>query len=145
MTEQEVLDIEKTLPERKIQRNCVLWYRDTFPDDDKILFTVPNGGWRGSRAGAMMVYEGLVKGVADLILLTPSGGKASLCIEMKTPKGRQSPEQKAWQAAAEKKGNKYVVCHGLVEFVTAVCNYLEFSPAPYIQEALNKFPLYLYR
>lgn len=148
MTEKEILSQEQSYTESKIQHICVCWFRQTFPHVGNLLFSVPNGGWRGSRAGASMVYEGQVKGVADLILLFPSGGKASLCIEMKVPKrkgsraGSQSKEQEAWQALVEKHGSTYVVCHGLIEFVNAVCVYLKVNPTPYIEKALNLYPTY---
>lgn len=149
MTEKELLQIEQKYKESKIQHVCVNWFRQTFPHVANLLFAVPNGGWRGPRAGAMMVYEGQVKGVADLILLFPSGGLASLCIEMKVPKrkgssaGTQSVEQKEWQALVESHGSAYVVCHGLVEFITAICTYLHISHHRYVFEALNRYPLYL--
>lgn len=148
MTEKEVRQLEQGYSESKLQHICVSWFRNTFPRVGRLLFSVPNGGWRGAKAGAIMVYEGQVKGVADLILLYPSGGKAALCIEMKVPKrkgssaGSQSAEQKTWQALVEAYGSTYVVCHGLVEFVRAVCAYLRTDPEPYIEKALNQYPLY---
>lgn len=95
-----------------------------------------------------MRYEGQVNGVADLILLFPAGGKSSLCLEMKVPKrkgrsaGTQSKGQKAWQELVEANGSIYVVCHGLIEFINAVCSYLHINAEKYITEALNKYPLY---
>lgn len=148
MTETDILELEQGYTESKIQHICVSWFRQTFPHVANLLFAVPNGGWRGARAGAQMVYEGQVKGVADLILLYPSGGKSTLCIEMKVPKrkgssaGSQSESQKAWQRLVEQYGSTYVVCHGLIEFINAVCTYLRINPEKYIKEALNEFPLY---
>lgn len=148
MTENELLKIEQSCKESVIQHTCVSWFRQTFPHVANLLFAIPNGGWRGARAGAMMVYEGQVKGVTDLILLYPSGGKSSLCIEMKVPKkkgrstGRQSCEQMAWQALVEQYGSSYVVCHGLIEFIKAVCIYLRINADRYIMDALSKYPLY---
>ena len=88
------------------------------------MFAVPNGGRRDAKSGARMKYEGVVKGVADLILLIPKKGYASLCIEMKTLKGVQSDNQKGWQREAEKYRNRYVVCHSLQEFMNEVNSYL---------------------
>lgn len=147
MNEKDVLRLEQGYSESKLQHICVNWFRKTFPAVGGLLFSVPNGGWRGARAGAQMVYEGQVKGVADLILLYPYGGKASLCIEMKVPKrkgsgaGRQSPEQKRWQALVEKYNNTYVICHGLLEFIRVICTYLHINPNKYIEEALNIYPI----
>lgn len=148
MKAEDIIELEKGYSESKIQHTCVQWFRQTFPHVRPLLFSVPNGGWRGARAGAMMAYEGQVKGVADLILLFPSGGKSALCIEMKVPKrkgssaGTQSKEQKEWQSLIENYGSTYVVCHGLIEFITAVCNYLHIDADHYTEEALNKYPLY---
>ena len=71
-----------------------------------------------------MKYEGVIRGVADLILLIPKKGYASLCIEMKTPKGVQSDRQKEWQREAEKYRNRYVVCRSLSDFMKEVNEYL---------------------
>lgn len=67
---------------------------------------------------------------------------------MKVPKrkgsraGKQSDEQIAWQRLVEEHGSTYVVCHGIVEFVRAVCIYLQTNPQPYIDKALNLYPTY---
>lgn len=148
MTQEEILQIERTYSESKIQHTCVCWFRQTFPDVADLLFAVPNGGRRDGRTGAMMKYEGAVSGVSDLILLHPHGGKASLCIEMKVPKrkgssaGSQSDNQKAWQKLVEAHGSVYVVCHGIFEFVTAVCHYLHIDPAPFIKRVTERYAKY---
>lgn len=148
MTENEIQISEQGYTESKLQHICVTWFRMTFPHVGNLLFSVPNGGWRGAKAGAVMVYEGQVRGVSDLILLFPSGGKSALCIEMKVPKrkgsraGKQSEEQEVWQRLVERYGSVYVVCHGLIEFIKAVCAYLQVNNEGYIKEALEKYPLY---
>ncbi len=139
---------EQAASESKIQHCCVSWFRHEFPNIDRLLFSVPNGGLRGPRAGAIMMYEGQVRGVSDLILLYPSKGKASLCIEMKVPKrkgrsaGIQNPEQKTWQALVEQYGSKYVVCRGLLEFVTEVCDYLGMDVESHIEKAIINYHYY---
>ena len=148
MTQEEILAQERTYIESKIQHTCVCWFRQTFPAVANLLFAIPNGGRRDKRTGAMMKYEGAVSGVADLILLFPHGGKASLCIEMKVPKrkgtsaGRQSPSQKEWQELVESHGSVYKECHGIFEFVTAVCMYLGLAHEPYIAKVLDQYPMY---
>ena len=54
MTEQEIIKSEQGYSESKIQHICVNWFRQTFPHVGNLLFAVPNGGWRGARAGAQM-------------------------------------------------------------------------------------------
>lgn len=125
--------------ESRLQESCVTWFRLQYPKLALLLFAVPNGGKRTHRtivrAGRVITYspeakqmkkEGVTAGVADLILLTPSNGYASLCIEMKTTeKGSEQREsQKVWQQAAEGAGNKYVVCRTLEEFMAVVKEYL---------------------
>lgn len=43
---------------------------------------------------------------------------------MKTPKGRQSEVQKAWQRAVERAGYKYALCRSLTDFITTIEKYL---------------------
>ena len=112
------------LSESQIQHDCVQWFRLQYPSLAFMLFAVPNGGKRDAKTGARMKYEGAISGVSDLILLIPKKGYASLCIEMKKPKGTQSENQKKWQREAEKYRNKYVVCHSLQEFMNEVNAYL---------------------
>lgn len=125
--------------EHRIQCACVRWFALQWPQYDGLLFAVPNGGHRDKVTAAMMKAEGVVPGVADLILLVPKVKTATyaligkpvvmeavhaLCIEMKTEKGRQSPEQKAWQKKVEAHGYKYAVCRSLDDFIETVNAYL---------------------
>lgn len=112
------------LSESQIQHDCLTWFRLQYPNLALLLFAVPNGGRRDKKTGARMKYEGVLKGVSDLILLIPKKGYASLCIEMKTPKGIQSEEQRKWQREAERCRNRYVVCRSIEEFMKAVNEYL---------------------
>lgn len=50
---------------------------------------------------------GYIKGQPDLIILLPIGNV--LFVEVKTSKGRQSPEQKAFQERVESLGFNYVI------------------------------------
>lgn len=110
--------------ESAIQRNCVAWFRLQYPRLRLLLFAVPNGGARNKREAGIMKGEGVTAGVADMILLKPSSGFASLCVEFKTPKGRQEPTQKEWQKEAEAAGNKYVIVRSFEDFKREVEAYL---------------------
>ena len=114
----------KPLTESQIQKQCVEWFRRTYPSVEPLFFAVPNGGARNAWTAKIMRDEGVRAGVADLILQVPIGGYASLCIEMKTPAGRQSQSQKEYERLAKKMKNKYVVCRSLEEFKKAVRNYI---------------------
>ena len=111
--------------ERQIQIECVSWFRMRYPEASKVFFSVPNGGARNAWTAKNLRDEGALSGVADLILLVPKKGYASLCIEMKKPGGRVSDSQKTFCEAAKAFKNKYVVCYSVEEFKAAVREYLE--------------------
>ena len=111
--------------ERQIQIQCVSWFRQRYPEASGVFFSVPNGGIRNAWTAKNLRDEGALSGVADLILLIPKKGYASLCIEMKKPGGKVSESQKAFKTAAEGFKNKYVVCYSFEEFKAVVEDYLE--------------------
>ena len=88
----------------------------------------------GSMAGCVRVKvkvpetelqaEGMVAGVADLILMYPNADHHGLCIEMKTKEGTQRPTQKAWQEAVERYGYRYVVVRDIDTFISTIQNYI---------------------
>ena len=71
------------------------------------VFAIPNGGRRDAVTGAKLKAEGVTAGAADMIILLPIGNV--LFVEVKTAKGRQSPEQKAFQERVESLGFNYVI------------------------------------
>ena len=111
--------------ESQIQKQCVAWFRKRYPSVEQLFFAVPNGGNRNKWTAKIMKDEGIRSGVADLILLIPCKGYASLCIEMKTPKGKQQETQKSFERLATHYKNKYVVCHSLEEFQKEIIKYIE--------------------
>lgn len=105
---------------------------------DKLLFAIPNGGKRDQKTittkkgvktfsleAARLKRQGVKSGVADVILLIPKKGFASLCMEFKTEKGKQSPEQIEFQQQAEKCGSKYVVVRSTGAAIEAIKEYLK--------------------
>ena len=110
--------------ESQLQKSCVMWFRVQFPRLRPLLFAVPNGGARSAITGAILKSEGVLAGVADLLLLVPNKKYHGLCIEMKTAKGRQSTTQKEWEKAVTLQGYKYIVCRSFTDFVKEINNYL---------------------
>ena len=108
-----------------LQQQCVRRFRYQHPEYAPLLFAVPNGGFRNKGTAQRMHAEGVVAGVADLILMLPTADHHALCIEMKTDKGRQSDKQKEWQAAVEKHGYKYIICRSFQDFFFEVTKYLQ--------------------
>lgn len=124
-------------PEEDLQRECVAWFRESYPDIAPLLFHPNNepffGGWgkteeqkrrRGQRAKNM----GVTPGVADLILLFPSGPYHGLCIEMKTKTGTQKETQKSWQKIVEAHGYLYVVIRCKEAFKDLIRKYVMQEP-----------------
>lgn len=111
--------------ESELQMRCVTWFAYQYPHLRMLLYHPKNEGTaNGRRQGAIAKAEGVVAGVADLMLQVPALGYHCLAIEMKTKTGRQSPEQKLFQLYLENAGGKYVVCRSYDDFVNIVSVYL---------------------
>ena len=111
--------------EHRLQCACVQWFRAQHPKYRHNLFAVPNGGRRDKVTGAKLKAEGVLAGVADLILLKSNASHGALLIEMKTGSGKQSEVQGRWQRAIEKDGYKYVLCRSLEDFMREINAYLK--------------------
>lgn len=112
--------------EHRIQCACVRWFFLQYPRLHGRLFAVPNGGRRDVTTAAKLKAEGVVAGVADLILLKSNRDYGALLIEMKTLKGRQRDSQKQWQNIVCSDGEyKYVVCRSIDDFKREVDDYLK--------------------
>ncbi len=111
--------------EHRLQCACVQWFRTQHPKFNHNLFAVPNGGRRDKVTGAKLKAEGVLAGVADLILLKSNADYGALLIEMKTGSGKQSEVQGRWQKAIEKDGYKYVLCRSLEDFMREINAYLK--------------------
>lgn len=124
---------EKKTPSRKkanheeadIQSGFFSQVKLVFPNlPEKLLFAVPNGGSRHKIEAVNMKRQGVTPGVADVILLIPKKGYASLCIEFKTLSGRQSDEQKEFQRQAELCKSKYVIARSVIQAIKEMQQYL---------------------
>jgi hypothetical protein len=68
------------------------------------------------------IVSDLVKGRADLTILRKDG--KYLCIELKSEKGKQSPEQETFQKLT---GENYVVCRSIDHFLFVTNDFLSIS------------------
>lgn len=98
--------------EDKLQIHIFTWFSNEYPEYHGLLFHVANQG-RDGKQGKKYQFMGAVPGVADLLSFV----NEPLAIELKKPDGTggQSKPQKKWQAAWEKKGNRYVVSNDAQE------------------------------
>lgn len=116
--------------EHDLQSACVRFFRVKYRKQAGLLFSIPNGaklagtGLQRAKAWKRLEAEGARAGVADLFLSVPSGDLAGLYIEMKTAKGVQSPEQKAFEQDVLEAGYGYAMPRSFDEFCAVVENYL---------------------
>jgi hypothetical protein len=109
-------------PESDLQISLVEYHRRCTAPGASLLYAVPNGGHRDGLEAARLIQEGVVPGVADLVLLLP--GARSIYIEVKTAEdklrgikaGVPSPKQKEFQAAIERLGFLYVIVRSPEDF-----------------------------
>lgn len=133
MTYQEMLELQNKRTskltrgneEHRIQCACIKWFRYQYPTYAKLLYAIPNGSRRDAITGKLLKDEGVVRGVSDLNFDVPNRFYHGLRIEMKTPAGTQSKEQKAFQREVESRGYKYVICRSLNDFIRELTIYTE--------------------
>jgi len=76
-------------------------------------FAIPNAGRRSLRYGSKMKSEGMQSGVADLCIMLERGRCAWL--ELKTEKGRQTDEQRGFEAKCLRLGHPYCLARTIDE------------------------------
>lgn len=72
----------------------------------------------------MMTAEGQKRGYPDISVDAARGKFHGLRIEMKSPDGRMSEDQKVWRERLEKQGFKYELCRSAEEAITATVDYM---------------------
>lgn len=75
--------------------------------------------------GSILKKMGVKKGVPDLLFPKPQKNYHGLWIEVKTQKGRVTPEQESFIKEADNDGYFACVCFGAQSVVDTVCNYFD--------------------
>lgn len=96
----------RNLVEHEHQKALVAWAWQTKippgPDVEEgatlgaYLFAIPNGGGRSKAEAGRLKAEGVKAGVSDLFLPLQRQGCAGLWLELKAPKKKPTPDQRAW-------------------------------------------------
>lgn len=111
--------------ESEEQKALIKWWSLQFPQYDKLLFHIPNGGLRNLKTAARLKAEGVKPGVPDLFLVMSSKQWHGLFIEMKRQHGNcQTDLQKEFQIACEAQGYKYLLAKGWEKARTGILEYL---------------------
>lgn len=107
--------------EDRIQQDCVIWYSNTYcllnNPNRSLIFHVPN------QNQYKLIGIGVLAGVSDLIIVhkKPNEPKGiHLYIEVKTPTGKQSDKQVAFQQRIEALGYRYEVVRSKQQFVDLI-------------------------
>lgn len=106
-----------------LQQHCIRWFDYKYPKFSQLLFAIPNAGKRSYKTGNRMRAEGLRKGIPDLFLAVAHLHWHGLFIEMKTDKGKLSPEQQSFIGKVEY-NYKCVVCRSFDDFEREINLYL---------------------
>lgn len=115
-----------------LQQQCVYWFKTQYPHYAMLMTHPINEGSERSekdrRRQVIHKKEGTVAGVPDLLLFMPAvyDGIAifGLGIEMKTPTGSQSQQQKDYQKMFEAAGYRYIVVRTLEKFKQVVNDWI---------------------
>lgn len=89
-----------------------------------LLFHIPNEGKRSERYGRELRRMGLKRGVPDLCLPVARGGYYGLFVEMKSLKGRPTPEQRGWCAELQEQGYAAIIAKGWQQAAEQIEAYL---------------------
>lgn len=105
-----------------LQAEIFRFYHNTyctkFNELPHVIFSVPNGGWRTKSESMKLKATGVIAGVSDLIIIQPN---RIIFIELKTDKGVQSNEQKAFEQKVKLLGFEYFLIRSFEEFKKRVC------------------------
>ena len=104
------------------------------------LLHIPNGGSRNRIEAAKLKRMGVRPGVPDLLLPYPISDWSGLWLEMKTEKGRPTPEQRDWIEYLRSVGYLAYICHGAGEAINALEAYLAAERKELVEK--NAVPLW---
>lgn len=97
--------------ERHEQRMFVKWFYLQYPSHKLAAFV--NGFKRTPLQSQLLIYDGMLPGIPDIVILAPRGQYGALFIEMKRSKGGiVSEAQEAVIAHLNANGYKACVCEG---------------------------------
>lgn len=102
--------------ERDLQAKCVRWWNESGLEG--ILVHIPNEGKRSRIDCAGLAALGIVAGAPDLLILLPNA-RAHL-IELKTPIGEMSRQQRDFASVVQRLGHTFSLVRSLEEFKASV-------------------------
>lgn len=113
-------------PEELLHRACFEWidlHVATYPILSWAIH-VPNGGKRPKGEAGKMKAMGVKPGVPDILLPMPHNGYAGMAIELKSPTGPVSADQRDWLEEFEARNYCTAVCRELDSFIAVARRFL---------------------
>ena len=108
-----------------MQVALVEWLRFQWPD---VLFTIAPNGMKLSIGVAVKIKRmGYNKGTPDIEIFEPRGKYHGLFIELKTPDGVVSPDQRRWETALVWRGYMVAVCRSINDAQETIETYLNIK------------------
>ncbi|MEW3513964.1 VRR-NUC domain-containing protein [Clostridium butyricum] len=90
----------------------------------KLIFAIPNGGYRNKAEARKLKATGTKSGVPDLFLPVPRSQKYGLFIEMKVGRNKCTENQKKWIRKLLEQGYEVKVCYSCEEAIQIIKKYL---------------------
>jgi len=109
--------------EAALQKAVVQYLTLALPPHEALFWHTPNGGWRSRATAGRLKAEGVMPGVADIVVIWKG---RPIAIELKAKTGPQSRAQKAWADQFTTAGGAYTVCRS----VEAVERFLDAAGVP---------------
>ena len=121
--------VKMSQSERAEQTQLIAWADATGDPRLRFLHASLNGELLTTGQARKAQRSGMRPGVPDLFLPVPVGDAHGLFLEMKTRRGRVSPEQRAWIAWLRAAGYQVEVCHAWWEARDVIVEYLRGATA----------------
>nr|DAS18913.1 MAG TPA: Nuclease [Caudoviricetes sp.] len=91
----------------------------------KLLYHIPNGGFRNKAEAAHLKRQGVKAGVPDLCLPVARKGYNGLYIELKAGKNKATDNQKSWLLQLSQQGYFTCLCYGWQQAAKTLESYLK--------------------
>ena len=132
---------EAQITEGRLQQNCLMWLNRHYRQYERWFHSIPNGENRDTVTAARLKATGLKSGVSDTFLPEPRGAYHGLYIELKTPTGTLSANQKEFIAAMRARMYCVVVLDNQPAFESLIIDYLALAPGQLLPpHHFNRWP-----
>jgi hypothetical protein len=117
-------------PLERVEQSWLVRRLRTDPRARGLLWSATANGMpaRSAVTGALMVAQGMARGVPDLLFFEPKLQAFGLAIEMKRRPNQPTAEQREWLTGLEARGWQTHVAYSAEEAWTYICDYFEWIP-----------------